>query len=82
MNTAADQLENVYLAEFAAMYDFQSITKVLKINLVFEDGNSDQKDIPLLDDPSLFPLKDSGYMRRRSKPKVIRFLRYNIEDGS
>ena len=60
------------------MYDFQSNTKVLKINPEFEDGNSDQEDIPLLDNPSLFPLKDSGYMRLRRKPKVIRFRRYNI----
>ena len=73
-----DQLENVCLAEFAAMYDFQSNTKILKINPEFEDGNSDQEDIPLLDNPSLFPLKDSGYMRLRRKPKVIRFRRYNI----
>ena len=73
-----DQLENVSLAEFAAMYDFQSNTKVLKINPEFEDGNSDQEDIPFLDNPSLFPLKDSGYMRLRRKPKVIRFRRYNI----
>ena len=73
-----DQLENVCLAEFASMYDFQSNTKILKINPEFEDGNSDQEDIPLLDNPSLFPLKDSGYMRLRRKPKVIRFRRYNI----
>ena len=53
-----DQLENVSLAEFAAMYDFQSNTKVLKINPEFEDVNSDQEDIPFLDNPSLFPLKD------------------------
>ena len=52
-----DQLENVCLAEFAAMYDFQSNAKVLKINHEFEDGNSDQEDIPLLDNRSLFPLK-------------------------
>ena len=73
-----DQLENVSLAEFAAMYDFQSNAKVLKINPEFEDVNSDQEDIPFLDNPSLFPLKDSGYMRLRRKPKVIRFRRYNI----
>ena len=73
-----DQLENVSLAEFAAMYDFQSNTKVLKINPEFEDGNFDQEDIPFLDNPTLFPLKDSGYMRLRRKPKVIRFRRYNI----
>ena len=36
-----DQLVNVCLAEFAAMYDFQSNTKILKINPEFEDGNSD-----------------------------------------
>ena len=60
------------------MYDFQSNTKILKINPEFEDGNSDREDIPLLDNPSLFPLKDSGYMRLRRKPKVIRFRRYNI----
>ena len=35
-----DQLENVCLAEFAAMYDFKSNTKILKINPEFEDGNS------------------------------------------
>ena len=72
-----DQLENVSLPEFAAMYDFQSNTKILTINPEFE-VNSDQEDIPLLDNPSLFPLKDSGYMRLRLKPKVIRFRRYNI----
>ena len=55
-----DQLENVSLSEFAPMYDFQSNTKVLKIIPEFEDGNSDQEDIPLLDNPSLIPLKDSG----------------------
>ena len=73
-----DQLENVCLAEFAAMFDFQSNTKVLKINPEFEDANSDQEDISLLDNPSLFALKDSDYMRLRRKPKVIRFRRYNI----
>ena len=31
-----DQLENVCLAEFGAMYDFQSNTKILKINPEFE----------------------------------------------
>ena len=60
------------------MYDFQSNEKVLKINPEFEDGNSDQEDIPLLENPSLFLLKDSGYMRFRRKPKVICFRRYNI----
>ena len=50
------------------MYDFQSNTKVLKFNPEFEDGNYDQE---LLDNPNLFPLKDSGYMRLRRKPKVI-----------
>ena len=73
-----NQLENVCMAEFAAMYDSQSNTKFLKINHEFEDGNSDQEDIPLLDNPSLFSLKDSGYIRLRRKPKVIRFRRYNI----
>ena len=73
-----DQLEDVSLAEFAAMYDFQSNSKVVKINPEFEDGNSDQEDLPLRDNPSLFPLKDSGYMRFRRKPKVIRFRRYII----
>ena len=43
-----DQSENVCLAEFAGMYDFQSNTKILKINPEFEDGNSDQEDIPFL----------------------------------
>ena len=71
-----DQLEDVCLAEFAAMYDFQSDAKVLKINPEFEEGNSDH--IPFLDIPSLFPLKQSDYMRLRRKPKVIRFRRYNI----
>ena len=73
-----DQLEYVCLAKFPAMYDFQSNTKILKMNPEFEDGNSDQEYIPLLDKPSLFPLRDSGYMRLRRKPKVIRFRRYNI----
>ena len=69
-----DQLENVSLAEFAAMYDFQSNTKVLKINPEFEDGNSDQEDIPLLDNPSLFPLKDSGYMSFVVNRKLFAFV--------
>ena len=38
-----DQSENVCLAEFAAMSDFQSNAKVLKINPEFEDENSDQR---------------------------------------
>ena len=66
------------MAGFAAMYDFQSNTKVLKINPEFEDGNSDQEDIPLLDNPNLFPLKDSGYIGLRPKPNFICFRRYNI----
>ena len=51
-----DQLENVSLAEFAAIYDFQSNTKVLEFFPEFED--SDQEDIPLLDNPSLFHLRN------------------------
>ena len=66
------------MAEFASIYDFKSNIKVLKIILEFEDGISDQKDIPLLDNPSLFPLKNYGYVRLRCKPKVVRFRRYNI----
>ena len=30
------------------------------------------------DNPSLFPLKDIGYMRLRHKAKIIRFRRYSI----
>ena len=49
-------------------------TQILKIN----PENSDQEDIPLPDNPSLFSLKDSGHMRLRHKPKVIRFRMHNI----
>ena len=73
-----DELENICLAVFASMYEFQSSKKVYKINPEFEEVNSDQEDVPLVDKPLLFPLRDSGYMRLRRGPKVIRFRRYNV----
>ena len=51
-----DDLENICLAEFASMS---------KLNPEFEEGDSDQEDVPLIDNPRLFALKDCGYMRQR-----------------
>ena len=73
-----DELENICLAEFASMYEFQSSKRVSKLNPEFEEGDSGQEDVPLIDNPRLFALKDCGYMRQRRKAKVIRFRRYNI----
>ena len=71
-----DDLENNCLAEFASMYEFQSSKKVSKINPEFVEGDSGQEDVPLIDNPRLFALKDCGYMRQRRKAKVIHFRRY------
>ena len=73
-----DELENICLEEFASMYEFQSSKRVSKLNPEFEEGGSGQEDVPLIDNPCLFALKDCGYMRQRRKAKVIRFRRYNI----
>ena len=73
-----DELENICLAEFASMYEFQSSKRVSKLNPEFEEGDSGQEDVPLIDNPRLFALKDCGYMRQLRKAKVIRFRRYNI----
>ena len=66
-----DELEDICLAEFASLYEFQSSKEVSKINPEFEEGDSGQEDVPLIDNPRLFALKDCGYMRQRRKAKVI-----------
>ena len=73
-----DDLENICLAEFSSMYEFQSSKQVSKINPEFVEGDSGQEDVPLIDNPRLFALKDCGYTRQLRKAKVIHFRRYNI----
>ena len=43
-----DELENICLAEFASMYEFQSSKRVSKLNPEFEEGDSGQEDVPLI----------------------------------
>ena len=71
----SDELENICLAEFASMYEFQSSKRVSKLNPEFEERGSGQEDVLLIDNPRLFALKDCGYMRQRREAKVICFRR-------
>ena len=72
-----DELEETCLAKFAACY-FQSSKRMCKTNPDFEEENMEDEGTSLLDNPILFPLKDTGLMRLRRKAKVIRFRRYSI----
>ena len=74
----ADELEDTCLAKFAAWYEFQSSKRMCKTNPDFEEENMEDEITSLVDNPSLFPLKDTGFMRLRRKAKVIRFRRYSI----
>ena len=73
-----DELEGTCLAKFAAWYEFQSSKRICKTNPDFEEENMEDEGASLVDNPSLFPLKDTGFMRLRRKAKVIRFRRYSI----
>ena len=73
-----DELEETYLAKFAAWYEFQSSKRITKTNPDFEEENMGDEGASLVDNPSLFPLKNTGFMRLRRKAKIIRFRRYSI----
>ena len=73
-----DELEGTCLAEFAAWYEFQSSKRMCKTNPEFEEENIEDEGASLVDNPRLFPLKDTGFIRLRRKANVIRFRRYNI----
>ena len=74
----SDELEETCLAKFAAWYEFQSSKKMCKTNPYFDEENMEDEAASLVDNPRLFPLKDTGFMRLRRKAKVIRFRRYSI----
>ena len=73
-----DELEETCLAKFAAWYEFQSSKRMCKTNPDFDEENMENEGASLVDNPSLFPLKDTGFMRLRRKDKVTRFRRYSI----
>ena len=73
-----DELEETCLAKFAAWYEFQSSKRMCKTNPDFEEENIEDEGASLVDNPRIFPLKDTGFIRIRRKAKVIRFRRYNI----
>ena len=73
-----DELDETCLAKFAAWYEFQSSKRITKTNPDFEEENMEDEGASLVDNPRLFPLKDTGFMRLRRKAKVIRFRRYSI----
>ena len=73
-----DELEETCLAKFAAWYEFQSSKRMCKTNPDLDEENMEDEGVSLVDNPRLFPLKDTGFMRLRRKAKVIRFRRYSI----
>ena len=73
-----DELEETCLAEFAAWYEFKSSKRMCKTNPDFDEENMEDEAVSLVDNPRLFPLKDTGFMRLRRKAKIIRFRRYSI----
>ena len=73
-----DELDETCLAEFAAWYEFQSSKRMCKTNADFEEEIMEDQGTSLVNNPRLFPLKDTGFMRLRRKAKVIRFRRYSI----
>ena len=72
-----DQLEEICLAEFAAWYEFQSSKSKRHTNKDMSDISGDEEE----GNPSLpIPLKDgTGYIRKRTKTKIIRYRRYDIQ---
>ena len=73
-----NELEETCLAKFAAWYEFQSSKRMCKTNPDFDDENMEDDGVSLVDNPRLFPLKDTGFMTLCRKAKVIRFRRYSI----
>ena len=73
-----DELEETCLAKFAAWYEFQSSKRMCKTNPDFEEEDIEDEGASLVDNPRIFSLKDTGFIRLRRKAKVIRFRRYNI----
>ena len=73
-----DELEETCLAKFAGWYEFQSSKRMCKTNPDLDEENMEDEGVSLVDNPRLFPLKDTGFMRLRRKAKVIRFRRYSI----
>ena len=73
-----DELEETCLANFAAWYESQSSRTMCKTNPDFEEENIEDEGASPVDNPRIFPLKVTGFIRLRRNAKVIRFRRYNI----
>ena len=76
-----DELEETCLARFAAWHEFQSSKRMCKTIPDFDEENMVNEGASLVDNPKLFPLKDTDFMRLRRRAKVIRFRRYSIIQG-
>ena len=72
----ANELEGTCLAKFDAWYEFQSSKRMCQTIPDYNEENMEDEITSLVDNPRLFPIKDTGFMRLRRKAKVIRFRRY------
>ncbi|KAG8181002.1 hypothetical protein JTE90_024750 [Oedothorax gibbosus] len=71
------QMEDTTLSQFAAWYDFSKSKRSININEVLDDDQPRENDI-VNSNPYLKLMEHSGFIKRRTLPKVIRFRKFNV----
>ncbi|KAG8172905.1 hypothetical protein JTE90_012893 [Oedothorax gibbosus] len=71
------QMEDTTLSQFAAWYDFSKSKRSININEVL-DGDQSRENDPVNSNPYLKLMDNSGFIKRRTLPKVIRFRKFNV----